>query len=515
MTDTNETMELDWTLVGERTARYHENVTIIIKFTDGTDLSKLPQDEVGAALLQESSLNNAERKDTYVKIRKMQNVIAVDTYRPTAERKLLAVQSIQLDNKTHPVSSYMASSLADSKGVIHNIRPEISESELKKSLEIPGHQILQVRRLGRSRTILVTIEGAKLPRFALYNRVVMRLFQYRPKSLLCTNCLDIGHKTEVCPRKLLQIFCPTCSQVFPAATGILSPHPCEPHCKNCGGEHPPVDPACPARAAADKLTHENNTHRKQQYITSHGPSRKDYVPKNEDYNTAWPKLPTHNHFALLRDRSSSPHRGQELKGQQDKRCKLPAAAPQRPSVATPSKPNTSKNQQIAKPPHRRTRSLSTTQEKRVSDSVSYLAPHTTRTTKNPTIHPTYKQVLQEPRSNRTTGDVDNALSTGAHNAHSTSTNVTPIMIPDTNPQVGTYIAHFFALTKSQDLLIKQILTQLQVQQTAMMQLSQQILELQRMVKKRSLQGTPAEGIEPPQKHAASLSTPQTPMHDDE
>ncbi|CAN7976004.1 unnamed protein product [Ixodes persulcatus] len=192
--------EQEWRLVGSD-QRLKDNITVVMKFTDGTALGTLPPDTIGNSVLQAAGLNSAERKDTFIKIRTIQNLIAIDTYRQSAAEKILRLQEVQMHGQTRSLIAYQASGKDTIKGVINGIQVSVPDEIIQRSLEVQGAKILQARRIASSKTILITLEGNRLPRYALYGRVVMRLYPYRPRSLFCHICAVIGHRADVCPNK--------------------------------------------------------------------------------------------------------------------------------------------------------------------------------------------------------------------------------------------------------------------------------------------------------------------------
>ncbi|KAH7931791.1 hypothetical protein HPB49_025905 [Dermacentor silvarum] len=327
MMDTRETEERsdqDWQTVRDASKRLEEHITIIVKVTDGTALQELPPDCVGPSVVHAAALTTTEKKDTYVKVRTVQNLIAVDSYRPTAIEKLLRIRQISIMGTQHPVLTYQANGTNTVKGVIHGIQCAVTEEELEREVEVQGAKILQVRRIGSSKTILITLEGTYLPRYALYCRLVVRMFPYRPRSMLCNSCLQIGHGADVCPYKKKFVACAKCGTKLPPGSNDDTPHDCELCCRNCGGEHAANYPDCPVRQEADEARREAARSRKQRYLNAmkdeepHEPAKQSGKPKNKHRSrsrspsrTNWPELPTRNRFERLsspekqRDRSAS------------------------------------------------------------------------------------------------------------------------------------------------------------------------------------------------------------------
>ncbi|KAG0432917.1 hypothetical protein HPB47_020379 [Ixodes persulcatus] len=207
--------EQDWKVVGAPNQRFEEHISLIIKLTDGTDLSKLPPDAIRQSLLQAAALTTAEKRDTYVKVRAIPNLIAIDTYRTTAAEKFLHLRQILVLNKQHPILAYKTSGNNTVKGVTHGIQMSVPDEDIQHELEIQGTKVIQARRIGSSHSVLIVMEGTRLPGFALYSRLVMRLYPYTPRTLFCNSCTTIGHRADVCPDKLHYQRCLQCGTKLP------------------------------------------------------------------------------------------------------------------------------------------------------------------------------------------------------------------------------------------------------------------------------------------------------------
>ncbi|KAG0430352.1 hypothetical protein HPB47_022771 [Ixodes persulcatus] len=300
--------EQEWRLVGSD-QRLKDNITVVMKFTDGTALGTLPPDTIGNSVLQAAGLNSAERKDTFIKIRTIQNLIAIDTYRQSAAEKILRLQEVQMHGQTRSLIAYQASGKDTIKGVINGIQVSVPDEIIQRSLEVQGAKILQARRIASSKTILITLEGNRLPRYALYGRVVMRLYPYKPRSLFCHICAVIGHRADVCPNKPHFTTCLNCGTKLPPGSSENTPHNCEIQCQNCGGEHPANYPQCPARQEADHARREEERNRKRR---QQAPPKKDPETHNRGRSRnrdrsqrrrsksatgiQWPSLPTNNRY---------------------------------------------------------------------------------------------------------------------------------------------------------------------------------------------------------------------------
>ncbi|XP_040069922.1 uncharacterized protein LOC120842810 [Ixodes scapularis] len=222
-----------WKVVGAPNQGLEENITVIITLTDGADLSKLPPDAIERSLVQAAALTTTEKRDTYVKVRAVPNRITIDTYRTHAGEIFLRLRQILVLNKQHPILAYKTSGNNTVKGVIHGIRMSVPDEEIQQELEIQGTKVIQARRIGSSHSVLTIMEGTRLPEFALYSRLVMRLHPYTPRSLFCNNCDTIGHQADVCPNKLHYQRCLHCGTKLPSDPNAILKHNCEIQCQNC------------------------------------------------------------------------------------------------------------------------------------------------------------------------------------------------------------------------------------------------------------------------------------------
>ncbi|KAG0444329.1 hypothetical protein HPB47_013919 [Ixodes persulcatus] len=95
-----------WTTVRYSTKPTKSHLTIVIKLTDGISLSELQSTHLTDAITAAAHLTPSEAKETYFKIRDVQNVLIADTYRPSAQEKLLQTTKLTIANRDYAVTSY-------------------------------------------------------------------------------------------------------------------------------------------------------------------------------------------------------------------------------------------------------------------------------------------------------------------------------------------------------------------------------------------------------------------------
>ncbi|KAL1481024.1 hypothetical protein MTO96_050539 [Rhipicephalus appendiculatus] len=120
---------------------------------------------------------------------------------------------------TLPVITYVPAPDDSIRGVIYKAYTDESDEYLqaeltKKNSDIP---IVNARRLGSSRHLVITFAGHTLPATIRFRCFTLEVHPFRERPEACFNCRKLGHRTDVCPL----------------------PGPGIPKCRRCGGEHLP------------------------------------------------------------------------------------------------------------------------------------------------------------------------------------------------------------------------------------------------------------------------------------
>ncbi|KAG0432773.1 hypothetical protein HPB47_020531 [Ixodes persulcatus] len=186
-----------------------------MKLANHVNITTLRFTSLCAAILNGARLTKLEQEDTYIRLRAPQNLLAIDTFRPTAHQKLLQLTNVTIDGESLETNSYVANDPLNARGVIHGITNEITDEYLSQHVRVENAKLLGIRRLGRTNTILLTVERPRLPRYAFIRCGAYPIYPQRARSKQCTLCHGIGHRADVCPNKTSFTRCPICSKVFP------------------------------------------------------------------------------------------------------------------------------------------------------------------------------------------------------------------------------------------------------------------------------------------------------------
>lgn len=248
--------------------------TVVLKPTCKAEVYRFTGRDICAAI-EKTGVRN---KDGFsVHMSEKSNTISITTKNPLITSKLLSIGEIKKDDKTYEVTPYMAMASNQVKGVIylHGSDNKETPETLMQDLMCRTNKIVAARVIGRSgRTVLITFEGKSIPKYVRFLYESYPVSSYRPRPVVCFNCHEIGHKSDVCPNKTSR--CDKCGHDHSKDSD------CElqPKCHNCGGSHVATSNDCPKRRIPPKrrTTHtatppqENKTNKPAPTKGAPGPS---------------------------------------------------------------------------------------------------------------------------------------------------------------------------------------------------------------------------------------------------
>ncbi|TGZ38134.1 hypothetical protein DBV15_09986 [Temnothorax longispinosus] len=140
-------------------------------------------------------------------------------------------------------------------GIVRDIPIEFALSELETEFESSA-KISSISRMNRkirendgtfkfvpSKTVMLKFESQKLPKEVALFKTKIPVAPYIPRVLICFSCYRFGHVGANCkgnPR------CIRCAQVKHKVDEVCPRQELPPVCGNCGAEHLPTSPSCPA-----------------------------------------------------------------------------------------------------------------------------------------------------------------------------------------------------------------------------------------------------------------------------
>ncbi|KAG0413695.1 hypothetical protein HPB47_009168 [Ixodes persulcatus] len=167
----------------------------------------------------------------------------------TAE-KLLQLTEVQKGVDQYAIRPYKAIERDQIRGIIYlpgDNRDKTPET-LMQDMKCKTSRIVNARLIGKSKNVvLVTFESKKLPKTVIFSNAILGVKEYLPRPIVCFKCHGLGHKTDVCPRKVQR--CGHCGQLHDE--DMENCHR-EPRCHNCEGKHVATSNACPKRKIPEK-----------------------------------------------------------------------------------------------------------------------------------------------------------------------------------------------------------------------------------------------------------------------
>lgn len=147
------------------------------------------------------------------------------------------IEKLNLQDQTYNVTSYVAAPEDSVKGVIYNAYAGDSPEAVRQGFgnRNEGIEVVDARRIGKSRTIQITFFGKKLPSQVIYQCGVFRVHPFREQHEVCYNCRRVGHRADVCYKPTTNL-CRRCGENHSPPPEGEQPT-CQPVCIVCNGGH--------------------------------------------------------------------------------------------------------------------------------------------------------------------------------------------------------------------------------------------------------------------------------------
>ncbi|KAM7305915.1 uncharacterized protein ISCGN_015811 [Ixodes scapularis] len=235
--------------------------TVVVPIPHSLQLQDIKRYDLLPFFLAAASLPPHASEEVNIDVRLEQRVILLKTAFESSARRLSQTKRIRVRNQLHEISPYLAAPINSCKGVIHGVEAGLTTNDLMHSLESFQTTIITARMMGDTESVLITFEGANVPRTILFRRATYRCHPHRPRALRCEKCRMYGHRTFNCPESPTFWRCPTCAAQIPHQQAS---HACSPRCYHCGGEHSSFDSTCPVQRQKDqasmKAAYEHRVH---------------------------------------------------------------------------------------------------------------------------------------------------------------------------------------------------------------------------------------------------------------
>ncbi|KAH7981365.1 hypothetical protein HPB49_023374 [Dermacentor silvarum] len=234
--------------------------SIVNKVLRASRMPRLPRDDIKIIVRPKDGLNirntcgmsldEAIRKEAVVGDDEMiticpnptQNILVISTPDETTATKIAKVKVLTINGKRHGTNAYVSASEQMVKGIIRNIPLKYTQDQLTHALvNSRNPSLTYAKRLGSTTTVILLYEGNRVPTWAYFNSIMIRVSLYRKQIDFCKECGRLGHPPDMYPRPEIKL-CPTCGSKNPS-----SEHECTPKCRICGEAHPTADRMCKAK----------------------------------------------------------------------------------------------------------------------------------------------------------------------------------------------------------------------------------------------------------------------------
>ena len=96
------------------------------------------------------------------------------------------------------------------KGIIHGVDIEFTADDLKDGLQDPsGTKISEIRRLGNTKSVVITFKGTELPEFVFFGYLRFSVKLFIPTPIRCFKCQKFGHIAANCKK---DVRCSRCGE---------------------------------------------------------------------------------------------------------------------------------------------------------------------------------------------------------------------------------------------------------------------------------------------------------------
>ncbi|KAH8028096.1 hypothetical protein HPB51_013143 [Rhipicephalus microplus] len=170
---------------------------VVFRSQGGLDLTTLQPRYLLTALMQAAALTDPSTLT--LRIHPVNNTCTVSAVNEKDALKLVQLQHITYDKHEYAMTAYIAPPDGSVRGVIiTNAYWKESPQELLADLisRNPHETILDARRMGLTRSILITFGQATVPRKIVYGGGLHLCTPYTPRVETCSNCRTIGHRTD-------------------------------------------------------------------------------------------------------------------------------------------------------------------------------------------------------------------------------------------------------------------------------------------------------------------------------
>ncbi|KAH7938192.1 hypothetical protein HPB49_021493 [Dermacentor silvarum] len=142
---------------------------------------------LGVAVRRAASLEWKKTKSDLLFVNDKQGTILFHTWNFECAGEVMSIKTIKIEDKDHEVTAYMVAPENCGKGVVHGMDIRMTEETIMDGFD--GHEqnpeILGIRRMGRSTTVVITFAEAEVPRTLVCFGMIMKCFLFKKRYEVC------------------------------------------------------------------------------------------------------------------------------------------------------------------------------------------------------------------------------------------------------------------------------------------------------------------------------------------
>ncbi|KAG0411875.1 hypothetical protein HPB47_010985 [Ixodes persulcatus] len=157
-------------------------------------------------LHRRSQLTVAEIDMAKIRTHRDQNLVVVSTPEFEVTARVQELPAITVNGCQFEILAYIA--LPDNScRVITGLDSRPTSKILSTRIRAQGVKVICARIMGQTNTAIINSEGLKVPYYVYFRGAKYRCLPHQPREQICTACLGLGHRVDICPHPEENKFC--------------------------------------------------------------------------------------------------------------------------------------------------------------------------------------------------------------------------------------------------------------------------------------------------------------------
>ncbi|KAK8777454.1 hypothetical protein V5799_029202 [Amblyomma americanum] len=212
-----------------------QDIKIVMRPRGGLNLGEVSRFEISRAIIAAANESGEEVTQDVICPNKQQNIVVISTPNRENADRYSAVRNLSISGTAHDVSAYETAPHGTVKGVIRGVPMTDTIQEINDYIvQDYNPTALQANRIGKTTTVVIALDGDKVPNYIQYGNLLVECSLYRKQIDMCYLCGRLGHRMDVCPNPEDKI-CRGCGMKNPEESHVCT----NPKCSLCGATTSP------------------------------------------------------------------------------------------------------------------------------------------------------------------------------------------------------------------------------------------------------------------------------------